>query len=230
MCKKRTLLHLWMHRLLCPRVFLANLIHQCDQASFFYLLICVLKSIKWTIVKRKCRTYAWVLSNDSNSTSQWETRSTLEVILRGRGCRKVGFEKVKGKCMSHIRKLLANQLGTMECWAGIIWRIFFFHWGCVCVFADYVMWCFRTMASFSIQIPRAFAVCVNLLLFSRTWHLGYLFRWYLYLGPHDHIAKGSGAYCMADMVLGALLCQNLMGRVKRMSAFSFVSIDFTVWQ
>lgn len=35
---------------------------------------------------------------------------------------------------------------------------------------------------------------------------------------------------MADMVLGALLCQNLMGRVKRMSAFSFVSIDFTVWQ
>lgn len=107
---------------------------------------------------------------------------------------------------------------------------FFFHWGCVCVFADYVMWCFRTMASFSIQIPRAFAVCVNLLLFSRTWHLGYLFRWYLYLGPHDHIARGSGAYCMADMVLGALLCQNLMGRVKRMSAFSFVSIDFTVWQ
>lgn len=140
--KKRTLLYLWRHRLLCPRIFLANLIHQCDQASSLFTNLC-LEEHKMNHNKEKMQNVhsgieQWfkILLPSGKSDPSWRLLSGDEAV------EKWALKK------SNINACLilenswplscwfvswANQPGTMECWTGFVWCFFYFQWGFVCV-------------------------------------------------------------------------------------------------
>lgn len=133
--KKRILLHLWMHRLLCPKISLANLIHQCDQASSLLTNLC--------LEEHKTNHYKEKMQNVHSGIEQWfkillpsgKPDPSWRLLSGDEAAEKWALKKSKVKAwliLENSRPLScwfvswANQPGTMECWASIIWCFFFF--------------------------------------------------------------------------------------------------------